>query len=168
MPTKERIAKEKELEAIERELDELLLPKKGSLKDIFDLQSDLKSGCGIYLTNFISFDEDGNPWRHADIGRGGNEQREDDRRDRASRLKIKYPEDWCSRGGAGRIFRKEAKLYEKEITEGKAPLSSSRLPPRKKNGDVTARMSAVKAETPTITAEKLTEGTIRRYFNDFP
>jgi hypothetical protein len=192
MSTKERIANEKERKAIERELDEILLPINDSLKKLFDLEhifrtdpkhmrksclehmlksdlEDMVKSClkqeeknrRLLFSNFISFDVDGNPWRHFNIGKGGNEQREDDKRDRAKRLKIKYPDDWGTRGGAGRIFRKEAKLYEQEIAEGKTPLTNCLLSPKKKKGVLNAKMLTVKAE-------KLTEGTIRRYFNDFP
>jgi hypothetical protein len=170
MPTKERIRRKKELEAaneaLNQELDKILPTEKYPKNRLFEIKK--RAYLDLYATNFIKFDVGGHPSANSNVGKGGNEQRKDDKRDRAARLKIKYPDDWCSRGGAGRIFRKEAKLYEKEIAEGKVPISSRRLTPRKKKGDVTVRMRAVKAEKPAITAEKLTEGTIRRYFNDFP
>lgn len=109
MPTKERRAKERARELEEKRLDEILAP----LAEQFD-NADLTlneiaiKAARPYNTNLIKFYENGQPYRVAlHPEKPSNDERADERRAEALRLKQKYPDKWGVRSWAKWIAGKE-------------------------------------------------------------
>jgi len=96
MPTKKRLAKEREKKKRDEAfavLPEHLVGADLSLNEI--VQKDI----GFYCTNLCKHDENGEPYKavlHPE--KPSNDKSADERRAEAFRLKEKYPDHWCRSG----------------------------------------------------------------------
>ncbi len=98
MPTKERLAKERQC----REEGKALGAPPNYLANVdMALNEDLQKNIGFYATNLVAFDENGEPYKkvpHPE--KPSNDKRADGRRAEALRLKEKYPKKWGKRAYA--------------------------------------------------------------------
>ena len=107
MPTKERLAKKRDRERERKQLDEALGPITVEYSEAdFELNK-IAEDIGIYKGGLVIFNNQGEAHLHPNTGRGGNEMRQEDRRDRALKLRRKYREIWGKRGHAKLIVYKE-------------------------------------------------------------
>jgi alpha-L-fucosidase len=113
MPTKERLARNRARELEQKRLDEIF----GSLaeqSDNVDLSlNKIAEDIRIYQGGLVAFDEEGEPYLHENTGKGGNDERRDNRKDAALELRRKYKDIWGKRGAARKIICNE-KLSSKE------------------------------------------------------
>lgn len=104
MPTKERLAKERQRKLEEKRLDEILGPLAGQLGEVDLSLNEIAIEAARSYTNLVKFDENGVPYRcvlHPE--KPGNDKSVDKRRDNALRLKGLYPDQWGKDGGPKRI-----------------------------------------------------------------
>lgn len=109
MPTKRRLAKEREKKKLDKIFDvapEYLMAVDMSLNEAAEV-------LGIYTGGLVAFDAGGEAYLHQNTGKGGNEKRREDRKEVALELQRKYRDIWGLRGAARKILRNE-KLTSKE------------------------------------------------------
>lgn len=64
------------------------------------LLNEMAADIGIYTGGLVAFDEDGEPYLHPCIGKGGNERRKENRENNVWGLQKKYHTIWGKRGTA--------------------------------------------------------------------
>lgn len=103
MPTKERLAKERERKAMRKQAEDHIRQRKTPLSPEFLARSKALvtalMDIGIYGTNRVKFDENGDPYWNDNPAKESNDRSAVERRAEALRLKEKYPEQWGKRGG---------------------------------------------------------------------
>jgi hypothetical protein len=117
MPTKKRLAREKELilerarKADElRAIDQSITPeikRKISSRGISSLNTALAPSLPALNNVGIKFEDDGQISLSPNHCRGGADHQANEKKDRIKELKRKYPEYWCVRNGAKKITQKE-------------------------------------------------------------
>ena len=102
MPTKARKAREREKKARNEELDKAFAVLPGQFTDAdMSLNEIIQKEIGFYSTNLCKHNENGEPYKavlHPE--KSGNDRSAEAKRAEALRLKGKYPQQWCKRGGA--------------------------------------------------------------------
>lgn len=106
MPTKKRVTKQNE----RKKMFDAIGPIPEYLVNADMSLNQAAQYIGIYIGGLVAFDEEGEPYLHEEIGKGGNKLRRDDRRDAALALQRKYSDIWGKRGAAGTIVRREKRI----------------------------------------------------------
>lgn len=124
MPTKKRLAREKELilerarKADElRAIDQSITPeikRRISSRGISSLNTALAPSLPALNNVGITFEDDGQISLSPNHCRGGAEYQTNEKKDRIEYLKLKYPKHWCVRGGA-RIIAKRERLNPETV-----------------------------------------------------
>ena len=110
MPTKERLAKEREKKKMDEALDKIfaVLPEHLVCADL-SLNKIAESLDKRYFYNWVTYSDDGETaYKDPHPEKPSNDKRADERRAEAARLKEKYPKQWGVR--ADLIARKEGKV----------------------------------------------------------